>query len=202
MTTTTLPVPSDTQGAESQWTVETHGLTKRFGANVVVNGVELLVPRGCAFGCGVQSRDSTLTRDDVGRRGRSGPRRTAGRSTSKPPSQTNITAGHGPNPWFAPTAPTADVLVAKRAHRAWALAPPNSVWRTVRLAPPAHLRSAQVSCRGDRWRAGTESTGTRARSGVSNPGARRTGPPCPPTTADMDRARSPDRHDELPGQWP
>jgi ABC-2 type transport system ATP-binding protein len=30
--------------------VETHGLTKRFGDNVAVNGVELLVPRGCAFG--------------------------------------------------------------------------------------------------------------------------------------------------------
>jgi ABC-2 type transport system ATP-binding protein len=30
--------------------VETHGLTKRFGQNVAVNDVELLVPRGCAFG--------------------------------------------------------------------------------------------------------------------------------------------------------
>jgi ABC-2 type transport system ATP-binding protein len=35
---------------ESQWAVETHGLTKRFGQNVAVNNVELLVPRGCAFG--------------------------------------------------------------------------------------------------------------------------------------------------------
>jgi ABC-2 type transport system ATP-binding protein len=34
----------------SDWAVETHGLTKRFGDNVAVNGVELLVPRGCAFG--------------------------------------------------------------------------------------------------------------------------------------------------------
>ncbi|MGA2528490.1 MAG: ABC transporter ATP-binding protein [Acidimicrobiales bacterium] len=34
----------------SQWAVETHGLMKRFGDNVAVNGVELLVPRGCAFG--------------------------------------------------------------------------------------------------------------------------------------------------------
>ena len=34
----------------SEWAVETHGLTKRFGENVAVNGVELLVPRGCAFG--------------------------------------------------------------------------------------------------------------------------------------------------------
>jgi ABC-2 type transport system ATP-binding protein len=36
--------------ADSAWAVETHGLTKRFGANVAVNDVELLVPRGCAFG--------------------------------------------------------------------------------------------------------------------------------------------------------
>jgi ABC-2 type transport system ATP-binding protein len=50
MTATTLPVPSDTLGTESRWAVETHGLTKRFGDNVAVNGVELLVPRGCAFG--------------------------------------------------------------------------------------------------------------------------------------------------------
>ena len=32
------------------WAVETHGLTKRFGDNVAVSDVELLVPRGCAFG--------------------------------------------------------------------------------------------------------------------------------------------------------
>ena len=37
-------------GAAAGWAVETHGLTKRFGANVAVNDVELLVPRGCAFG--------------------------------------------------------------------------------------------------------------------------------------------------------
>ena len=30
--------------------METHRLTKRFGENVAVNNVELLVPRGCAFG--------------------------------------------------------------------------------------------------------------------------------------------------------
>ncbi|MGC1419152.1 MAG: ABC transporter ATP-binding protein [Acidimicrobiales bacterium] len=35
---------------QSQWAVETHGLTKRFKDNVAVDGVELLVPRGCAFG--------------------------------------------------------------------------------------------------------------------------------------------------------
>ncbi len=32
------------------WAVETHGLTKKFGPNTAVNDVELLVPRGCAFG--------------------------------------------------------------------------------------------------------------------------------------------------------
>src|SRR5487761_2154980 len=36
--------------AQSPWAVETHGLTKRFGDNVAVDDVELLVPRGCAFG--------------------------------------------------------------------------------------------------------------------------------------------------------
>jgi len=36
--------------ADDRWAVETHGLTKRFGNNVAVNDVELLVPRGCAFG--------------------------------------------------------------------------------------------------------------------------------------------------------
>jgi ABC-2 type transport system ATP-binding protein len=50
MSTTTLPGGSDKQAAEGRWAVETHGLTKRFGENVAVNGVELLVPRGCAFG--------------------------------------------------------------------------------------------------------------------------------------------------------
>jgi ABC-2 type transport system ATP-binding protein len=34
----------------TDWAVETHGLTKRFGDNLAVNNVELLVPRGCAFG--------------------------------------------------------------------------------------------------------------------------------------------------------
>jgi ABC-2 type transport system ATP-binding protein len=32
------------------WAVETHGLTKRFGDNVAVDGVDLMVPRGSAFG--------------------------------------------------------------------------------------------------------------------------------------------------------
>jgi ABC-2 type transport system ATP-binding protein len=50
MSTTTLPDSSDKPATKSLWAVETHGLTKRFGVNVAVNGVELLVPRGCAFG--------------------------------------------------------------------------------------------------------------------------------------------------------
>jgi len=35
---------------DGRYAVETHGLTKRFGDNVAVDDVELLVPRGCAFG--------------------------------------------------------------------------------------------------------------------------------------------------------
>ena len=50
MTAITLPDVSDDQPVDSRWAVETHGLTKRFGDNVAVNDVELLVPRGCAFG--------------------------------------------------------------------------------------------------------------------------------------------------------
>jgi len=50
MSTSTLPDTSHRQAADSPWAVETHGLVKRFGENVAVNGVELLVPRGCAFG--------------------------------------------------------------------------------------------------------------------------------------------------------
>jgi ABC-2 type transport system ATP-binding protein len=48
-----MTAPAGTFGqksAESQWAVETHGLTKRFGETAAVNGVELLVPRGWAFG--------------------------------------------------------------------------------------------------------------------------------------------------------
>ncbi len=38
-------------GAGGDWAVEIHRLTKRFGPNAAVDDVELLVPRGCAFGC-------------------------------------------------------------------------------------------------------------------------------------------------------
>ena len=37
-------------GSAGGWAVETHGLTKRFGPNVAVDDVELLVHRGSAFG--------------------------------------------------------------------------------------------------------------------------------------------------------
>ena len=50
MSTVTLDDTSTARAADSPWAVETHGLTKRFGDNVAVDGVELLVPRGCAFG--------------------------------------------------------------------------------------------------------------------------------------------------------
>ncbi len=48
--TATLANSSPSPGGGGEWAVETHGLTKRFGENVAVNDVELLVPRGCAFG--------------------------------------------------------------------------------------------------------------------------------------------------------
>jgi ABC-2 type transport system ATP-binding protein len=46
---TPRPAISFTRPADG-WAVETHGLTKRFGANAAVNDVELRVPRGYAFG--------------------------------------------------------------------------------------------------------------------------------------------------------
>src|SRR5690242_4087620 len=50
MITTAVPGAPGKLAGESRWAVETHGLTKRFGANIAVNGVDLLVPRGSAFG--------------------------------------------------------------------------------------------------------------------------------------------------------
>ena len=50
MSTATLANSPPAVAGGSQWAVETHGLTKRFGENIAVNDVELLVPRGCAFG--------------------------------------------------------------------------------------------------------------------------------------------------------
>jgi ABC-2 type transport system ATP-binding protein len=47
MAATAVDVEAD---RSREWAVETHGLTKRFGDNVAVRDVELLVPRGCAFG--------------------------------------------------------------------------------------------------------------------------------------------------------
>jgi ABC-2 type transport system ATP-binding protein len=39
-----------TLNTDSPWAIETRGLTKRFGETVAVNGVDLRIPRGCAFG--------------------------------------------------------------------------------------------------------------------------------------------------------
>jgi ABC-2 type transport system ATP-binding protein len=50
MPATQLESASTWNAPRGEWAVETHGLTKRFGDKVAVNGVELLVPRGCAFG--------------------------------------------------------------------------------------------------------------------------------------------------------
>ena len=49
MTTVLNQVSPDTD-ADTSLAVETHGLTKRFGGRTAVNDVDLLVPRGCAFG--------------------------------------------------------------------------------------------------------------------------------------------------------
>jgi len=49
MSVQSLAEPGAVQDPD-EWAVEVHGLVKRFGANAAVNGVELLVPRGCAFG--------------------------------------------------------------------------------------------------------------------------------------------------------
>ena len=48
--TSVMSVEVPKSGAGGQWAVETHDLTKRFGGRTAVNGVDLLVPRGCAFG--------------------------------------------------------------------------------------------------------------------------------------------------------
>jgi ABC-2 type transport system ATP-binding protein len=50
MSLTMTAETEDGHEPDSQWAVEINGLTKRFGDNVAVNGVDLQVPRGCAFG--------------------------------------------------------------------------------------------------------------------------------------------------------
>ena len=50
MATALLDESPRANSPDGPWAVETHGLTKRFGDNTAVNDVELLVPRGCAFG--------------------------------------------------------------------------------------------------------------------------------------------------------
>jgi ABC-2 type transport system ATP-binding protein len=49
VTVLTTPVSREMTNADG-WAVEVHGLHKKFGDNVAVNGVELQVPRGSAFG--------------------------------------------------------------------------------------------------------------------------------------------------------
>src|SRR5215469_10524975 len=50
MSATAVMDRTGASGGDDRWAVETHGLTKRFSTNVAVDNVELLVPRGCAFG--------------------------------------------------------------------------------------------------------------------------------------------------------
>jgi ABC-2 type transport system ATP-binding protein len=42
--------PPPTGAAQAELVIETTGLTKRFGARAAIDGVDLRVPRGCAFG--------------------------------------------------------------------------------------------------------------------------------------------------------
>jgi ABC-2 type transport system ATP-binding protein len=49
MATDVVAAP-DQRAGDGSLAVETRGLVKRFGSNVAVNGVDLLIPRGCAFG--------------------------------------------------------------------------------------------------------------------------------------------------------
>ena len=44
-----VAAPAEHAG-DGSWAIETCGLAKRFGSNVAVNGVDLRIPRGCAFG--------------------------------------------------------------------------------------------------------------------------------------------------------
>ncbi len=45
-----LPGAEPAPGQDGDWAVEVRGLTKRFGARVAADDVDLRVPRGCAFG--------------------------------------------------------------------------------------------------------------------------------------------------------
>ena len=50
MSTRLVGETSIQQAEGSPWAVETHGLTKRFKEDVALDGIDLLIPRGCAFG--------------------------------------------------------------------------------------------------------------------------------------------------------
>ncbi|UQX87005.1 ABC transporter ATP-binding protein [Jatrophihabitans telluris] len=50
MTATDVAATAAGPAGDGSWAVETRGLVKRFGSNIAVNGVDLRIPRGCAFG--------------------------------------------------------------------------------------------------------------------------------------------------------
>ena len=50
MSSITMEETRSDRRPETEWAVETHNLTKRFGDAAAVDGVDLRVPRGCAFG--------------------------------------------------------------------------------------------------------------------------------------------------------
>src|ERR1019366_4207569 len=50
MSVTGVAERAPSRAADSPWAGETHGLTKRVKENVASDGVDLFVPRGCAFG--------------------------------------------------------------------------------------------------------------------------------------------------------
>jgi ABC-2 type transport system ATP-binding protein len=50
MSVTAVDEGPTVEASNGVWAVETHQLTKRFGASVAVDCVDLKVPRGCAFG--------------------------------------------------------------------------------------------------------------------------------------------------------
>jgi ABC-2 type transport system ATP-binding protein len=45
-----MPPIAETRPDDQDAAIETHGLTKRFGTRAAIDGVDLRVPRGCAFG--------------------------------------------------------------------------------------------------------------------------------------------------------
>ncbi len=152
MSTTAVPHAPGKLAAESRWAVETHGLTKRFGANVAVNGVELLVPRGSAFGyLGPNGAGKTtlirvllgLTRADAGTtrsRGIATPRSPVSAPSSTNPGSTAISPA-GRTCGFSP--PRANRPRGTVSGQRWSA----SAWPT---APTTGSRSTRWAC-GSGW---------------------------------------------------